>query len=380
MGYVSIRRKAAGSQGETSAPATYLDIWLFFNIAGDQILLPLLVLTLLFSRTVTRHPTIINVCVTWIIAGIVSSLLFYTGKHVGPEPEKDMCIAQMALIASAPPMTSVAALALVYYTWSTFRHSKLHTGPRAPISRLTTICLLVAPYAVYACFVAVGTHLGLQYPERVDRSRRLLYCSIDNAIYNNVIVLFTAGVCLLTAALQAYLFVKLSHSGTLLRRAASGTTPDLHIAVRVGIFVAYIVATSSVMLSTLSPAWDPNRGFPDLFGASAGTMLFFVFATQPDVLRAWTRILLFPFASCRPSKASHVPFRTASPAPSFNDSLLKRTDSDVSEKARLASLHAYFIARASSSGSPVEVIKRPEDAFMLGKRAWANGEWGAHWR
>ena len=30
--------------------------------------------------------------------------------------------------------------------------------------------------------------------------------------------------------------------------------------------------------------------------------------------------------------------------------------------------------------SPVEVIQRPEDAFVLGKRAWANGDWGAHWR
>ena len=93
MGYVPIRRngeccslvyvsvlmfnpsEVASSQDEMSAPAAYLDTWLFFNIAGDQILLPFLALTLLFSRAVTRHPTVITVCVTWIVAGIVSSLL-----------------------------------------------------------------------------------------------------------------------------------------------------------------------------------------------------------------------------------------------------------------------------------------------------------------
>ncbi|PIL22504.1 hypothetical protein GSI_15193 [Ganoderma sinense ZZ0214-1] len=381
MGYVPIRKTAARSQDETSAPSTYLDIWLFFNIAGDQILLPFLVLTLLFSRAVTRYPTVINVCVTWIIAGIVSSLLFYTGQHVGPEPGKGTCIAQMALFASVPPMTAVATLALVYYTWSTCRCSKLHTGPKARMSRLTTICLLVVPYVVYTCFVVVGTYLGLRYPESVDRSRRLFYCSIGNVAFNNVIVLFTAGVCLLTAALQAHLFVLLSQSWSVFRRAGLGTGVDIQLATRVGIFVAYLVATSCVMLSTFAPAMDAHRAFPDLFGTSTGTTLFLVFATHPDILRAWSHILLFPFNSCRPSEANRPPCCTPTPAPSFDDSLLKRTDSEVSEKARLSALHAYFVARVTSAGSPVEVIKRPEDAFMQGKRAWGtNGDWGTHWR
>ncbi|KAI1789652.1 hypothetical protein LXA43DRAFT_892498 [Ganoderma leucocontextum] len=379
MGYIPYRSKAVSTQDEASASPAVLDIWLFFNIAGDQILLPLLVLTFLLSRTVTRNPNVINVCVTWIIAGIASSLLFYKDQHVGPEPEKDVCIAQMALIASAPPMTSVAVLALVYYTWSTFRHSKLHTGPRALMARLTTICLLVAPYVVYVCFVAFGLYLGLQHPEKVDRARRLFYCSIDDAIYNNVIALFTAGVCLLATALQGHLLVMLSHRWIALRRIAPATSVDIQLTIRVGVFVGYVVATSSVMLSTFSRT---TSLFPDLFGTSAGTMFFLVFATQPDVLRAWTRILLFPFSSCRASsKASRLPSRTPTPAPSFDDSLLKRTDSDVSEKARLAALHAYFVAQVSSAGSGVEVIKRPEDAFILGRRAWgADGDWGAHWR
>ena len=63
------------AQALGSAASTDLTIWLFFEIAGNQILLPLLALTFICSRTVTRHPTVVNVCITWIITGIVSLLL-----------------------------------------------------------------------------------------------------------------------------------------------------------------------------------------------------------------------------------------------------------------------------------------------------------------
>ncbi|OJT09870.1 hypothetical protein TRAPUB_13613 [Trametes pubescens] len=53
-----------------------LAIWSAFKIGGDQVLLPLLVATFLLSRTIVRHPVVINVCCSWIMAGIVSSLLY----------------------------------------------------------------------------------------------------------------------------------------------------------------------------------------------------------------------------------------------------------------------------------------------------------------
>ena len=54
---------------------TYLAVWLFFQILGSHVLLPLLVATFLLSTAVVRHSTVISLCCTWIIAGIVSSLL-----------------------------------------------------------------------------------------------------------------------------------------------------------------------------------------------------------------------------------------------------------------------------------------------------------------
>ena len=48
------------------------------------------------------------------------------------------------------------------------------------------------------------------------------------------------------------------------------------------------------------------------------------------------------------------------------DLLNKRTDSDVSEKARLEALHSYYAARVRGEGVKVEIIERPQDAFFPG--------------
>lgn len=48
------------------------------------------------------------------------------------------------------------------------------------------------------------------------------------------------------------------------------------------------------------------------------------------------------------------------------DLLNKRTDSEVSEKARLEALHSYYAARVRGEGVKVEIIERPQDAFFPG--------------
>ena len=92
---------------------------------------------------------------------------FYTGHHAGPEPPKGLCIAQSALLAPVPAMytspripsgcishlfvsarASVAALSLVYYTWSMFRLSKENHRQNTPMSRKTTVCVSL----MFSCF------------------------------------------------------------------------------------------------------------------------------------------------------------------------------------------------------------------------------------
>ncbi|RDX42484.1 hypothetical protein OH76DRAFT_1458755 [Lentinus brumalis] len=335
--------------------ATDLAVWLFFQIAGDHVLLPLLVATFLFSKSILRHPTVINVCCTWIIAGVVSSLLFYTGHHVGPEPPQNLCIAQSALLAPVPPMASVATLSLVCYTWSMFRPSKAQVALKAQASHLTTICLVAAPYVVYLCFAVVGLQYAVKHADRVNRSRRYFYCSLDWDL------------------LEPHIMFMLSRNWTALRRAGLNVGVDLQLTLRVGIFTAYILCGTAVMLASVANA---RSIVPDMWAASIGMMFFLVFATQPDVLRLWANILSgrhFRNANRRKSSSTASSERCPTPLPSFDYDLLERTNSEVGEKARLAALHAYYQARVHLTGVDVEVIKRPEDAFTGGKdlmRVW----------
>ncbi|KAI0372201.1 hypothetical protein BV20DRAFT_1050958 [Pilatotrama ljubarskyi] len=386
MVHVPVLSKRIGA--EELGPSAHADlvVWFIFKILGDQILLSLLVATFLFSRTIVRHPTMVNVCCTWILTGVIASLLLYARQQVGPEPDKGLCIAQAVLIGPVPPMTSVAALALVYHTWSTFRPSALRTAMRPKPSRrnrLGTLALLAAPYVTHLAFAAGALHVALEDPGRVSREHRFFYCSIDFDPFNVPMALFTAVVCLVATILEVHLIVMLSRNWRALRRAGLGTGIDIQLIIRLSVFVAYIFCGMIVMVATV---FNAQSILPDMFAASVGTAFFAVFATQPDVLRAWSQLLF-----CRRSKESDASTlrtktalcRSPTPLPSFDLDLLKRSDSEVDENARLAALHAYYNARVHDMGVEIEVIKRPEDAFVVGReprRAWGVvGNNGAHY-
>ncbi|KAI0632161.1 hypothetical protein C8Q77DRAFT_905573 [Trametes polyzona] len=314
------KRVDAAQLGECAN--TDLAIWLAFKIGGDQVLLPLLVATFLLSRSIVRHPVVVNVCCSWILAGVISSLLLYAHQQTGPEPDRALCIAQTVLISPVPPMTSVAALALVYHTWSTFRPSALRRAKQPKPSRwshIQTVALLAAPYVTHLCFAAGALLVSLQDPSRVSRSRRFFYCSVDYDPFSNAMALFTAAVCLVATMLEVHLIFMLSRNWRALRRAKLGTGVDIQLIVRVGFFMTYVFCGMIVMVASV---FNTESILPDMFAASVGTAFFAVFATQP---------------------------------------------------ARLAALHAYFNARVHDMGVGVEVIKRPEDAFVVGRgprRAW----------
>lgn len=82
------------------------------------------------------------------------------------------------------------------------------------------------------------------------------------------------------------------------------------------------------------------------------------------MLRVWSGILLGRRDSAT-NPLQDLPYRIPTPVPDFDFDLLERRDSDLSEKVRLAELHAYYKSRTKELGVPVEIIRRPEDAFTL---------------
>lgn len=72
-----IRLTSPGVTGAELGSSASADLaaWLFFQLAADHVFLPILVVTFVLSRSVVRHSTLINLCCTWILSGVISSLL-----------------------------------------------------------------------------------------------------------------------------------------------------------------------------------------------------------------------------------------------------------------------------------------------------------------
>ncbi|KAF8506323.1 hypothetical protein JB92DRAFT_3201413 [Gautieria morchelliformis] len=269
-GDIARRATSTSTVGTSSIGLLYL--FLAFQLV-DQILLPILIATFLLSTTVKRHPILVNMCMTWVITGIVSSLLWYAGKHVGPEPPKMLCVSQASLLDGVLPM-----LAFVVLLYTHLNH-RMHRRNSVAVLALM-FQLLIAPYVTFFSFATSAAFLAVKTPETVNRARRFFYCSFESPI-SNVYAVFSALSLLTALGFAVAISVFLRRNWRDLRQAG---TLDMHFLARVGVFGVYVFL--SLVLSVTSIV-APKSPFPDLFAASVGTALSLILGTQPDIWRAW---------------------------------------------------------------------------------------------
>ncbi|KIK52075.1 hypothetical protein GYMLUDRAFT_373458 [Collybiopsis luxurians FD-317 M1] len=279
----------------------FLDVWIIFNFLSGVILLPILVLTFLLSKRVTkRHPSLINVCMTWILSGIFSLLLYdldlpkrgvaddsLHGRFLGgrarptdPEPSKALCIAQTSLLYGILPMWSVAVFILMYFLLSVVNAD----GRALNVSRGKMTLMLGAPYFVQFCFSLATLVMSLKDPVRVTREHRVLYCALESYHLFNAMAIFTFVVCLGIIMLETQLALLLYRNWRGLRQAGQSTAVDLQLIVRVIVFGVFIFLG---MIVDIVSMFSPRSVVPDIYAATAGTVVFLVFGSQADVLRAW---------------------------------------------------------------------------------------------
>jgi len=153
--------------------------WLFFNIASSQFFLPILMAALSFAKP-RAESTLINLVITWIISGLVSSVLLYSGHAEGCEPPPLLCLSQGSLYIAVPSMTTVALFGAVLQVFFNVRQ-KVHQSLEPKDHSVRRICLLVAPYVTYAIFATVTAASGAStFETTVSRTRRffLLFSQI----------------------------------------------------------------------------------------------------------------------------------------------------------------------------------------------------------
>ncbi|KAJ7084845.1 hypothetical protein B0H15DRAFT_383134 [Mycena belliarum] len=270
--------------------------FMFLQIFGGHLGIPLVLLTAAVSKKVQRHPMLINFCVTWFIYATSFTLLLYSGKQTGPEPPRQLCIIQSAFIYGTPVMTAMAGLSFVIHLWLSLQKG----GTR----RWQMFLLLASPYIMFLGFSVAMIVLGSMYPETVSRSRYLFYCTINLAVVNAVpgTSALIMGVVLIFEILVGIKLYR--HSKAFKAMDRTGTnTPPFHLFVRMGVFSGYSLLALVACIAFWSSSGD---NLPYFIQASLPTAAFLIFGTQ--------RVRSNTFALFIPLKHAHLIGHSASMA------------------------------------------------------------------
>ncbi|KAF9454108.1 hypothetical protein P691DRAFT_847985 [Macrolepiota fuliginosa MF-IS2] len=157
--------------------------YLTLLIVGGQTGLPIIIATLLISKKVTRHPTLINFFCTWVIYSVTYCIFLYSGQG-DQQPPSTLCQIQSAAIHGAAPMCVVATLTLVIQAsteyLNTFREppAQQMTSPRSRWPKTLRLRIMLAmPYVIFAAFVLLTAFLQRQ--KGVDTGGwNGLYCTL----------------------------------------------------------------------------------------------------------------------------------------------------------------------------------------------------------
>ncbi|KIM26323.1 hypothetical protein M408DRAFT_9958 [Serendipita vermifera MAFF 305830] len=173
----------------------------------------------------------------------------------------------------------MATFALVFQVWISVYGSK-KTQPNPKWEMAKSILLLTLPWIAFAVYVSASASIGLQNPDAVTRNRRFFYCSVKNKNFTRWISIFCAVVFLVIMVMQASIGYNIFRNWRAVRRGESKDV-NLSMAIRVICFVASVFI--GLILSILAIDSTPNSPIPDLWLASVGLFVVFIFGTQRDV-------------------------------------------------------------------------------------------------
>lgn len=247
--------------------------WFSLNIIAGHFLVPVLVITFLFSKA-KRDATLINFGIILILTSIINCLLLYTSEYLGPEPSKGLCIFQAAGFGASAPTWAVAALTLVVQI-----RSKVELK-RAP----WLFFMIIMPYIVLVAFMILILVVGFQRPDTVTRARRTLYCSLESRLISLFSIGFTFLNCLVAFGLGVSMCYQICNILRMVRQVQRSQIRLIPLAVRLLIFLGYLFLG---LLTGLMSIWGRHTYPRDIYTSTFGIAFFIVFGSQRDALRVW---------------------------------------------------------------------------------------------
>jgi hypothetical protein len=274
--------------------------WLFFNISASQFFLPVFVAALFYTKPKSPR-TLISVVFAWILYGLVSSILLYSGNADGCEPPPLLCLAQAALYIALPPMTTTALFCAILQIWFDIRQ-KLYHALEEKDHTIRRVCLLTAPYIIYAIFATVTAATGAAsaFFNAVSRRRRTFYCSIREPLLTNIVVGYCTIILLAGLVFVVWIVMMLRQNWPKLHRSVTNTLDFGYIFRMLGFFFYNVLALSMALL--------PENALvvSDMFMSLSGYVVLFFFATRRTVLEVFLTRFNFMYRrnTARESKAA----------------------------------------------------------------------------
>ncbi|KAK0208783.1 hypothetical protein DFS33DRAFT_473511 [Desarmillaria ectypa] len=264
------------SQKISSSDASLRQAFIALHIAGGQVGLPILVLTWAVSKSVVRHPTLVNLWITFVVYSISYCILLYSGQVDATALPSKVCLVQTAMVHGAPSMSAVAGLLVVIQARSFFSQPSSSNTTKRPHS---VKIFLVLPYLVFLVFALMAGILGKLYPERIYTPNDL-YCSLRNVGFSQYVVpTFCVTVMAVLVALEVTLVVRYckmwAHISRVFPLASRRTS--LSLLLRVLLFNVYSIVVFSVAVSFLS---NFHAHWPYMIQASIPLTAVVVFGSQ----------------------------------------------------------------------------------------------------
>lgn len=252
--------------------------------------MPILVLTFLFSKKVSRHPTIVNFCVTWILYSVSFCLLIYGGYNKEVHPPQTLCLIQSALLYGTPTMAVVAMLVLIIEIWSAFYPTCEPAFFAGLPHGMRLFIILSPPYLVLLIFTLAAVYVAASNPEMVDAANGL-YCAIHVEHFERFTTsVFCIVVLLTVTAFEVAIAVKSYRGWRDIKDVcpdADVRKPSLSPCFRATVFLVYSWITFGACIIVMASPENLDR-FSFMAQAALPLTAFIVFSTQTDVAGVWT--------------------------------------------------------------------------------------------
>ncbi|KIJ27381.1 hypothetical protein M422DRAFT_71670 [Sphaerobolus stellatus SS14] len=275
---------------DLEAQATSRTVFLVLHILGGHVGIPLLLLGIYFSRSVTRHPIFVNWCISWMIFSTAYLLIFYAGHITAPNPPFLLCVAQAAIIYATGAMVGTSTFIFFLYINAVVRKA-VNQLEQLKLSTSCTVIKtqsLLIPYvsflAVFCAELVVRARMrigesaplnqpGLRLHHRIEiRAHLGSGIGLSTFVVANILQIFT-----LTLVFRHWRSI-----GKHLKPTANGV--NLSLIIRMSIFTLVTVIGVLVLAAFLGSFKGP---IPNIVLASGPLWVVFIFGTSNDLLRVW---------------------------------------------------------------------------------------------